>query len=190
MRPLGAYYENGPAHSEPIGVYDSVVEVRLIKADLTDDFLARLAEFPNLKILNISQNDVTGEGLKHLTALTHLEDLDLSYTKVNDDDMATLGEIHSLRRLDLSHNRLSGRGFHSLATLENLETICLVKTPLRSDALKSLADLPRLSTCNIFGCRHLTRENVETFQKRNPECSLFGVNSIAPFWEEAGGSRN
>ena len=190
MRPLGAYYENGPAKSEPIGVYDTVVEVRLIKTGVTDGFLARLAELQDLKVLNISQNDVTGEGLKHLTGLAHLEDLDLSYTKVTDDDMATLGEIRSLRRLDLSHNRLSGRGFHGLATLENLETICLVSTPLRGDALKSLAELPRLSTCNIFGCRHLTRENVETFRKRSPECRLFGANSIAPFWEEASGSEN
>ncbi len=184
IRPLGAYYQNGDGNSPPIGVYDRIVEVRLIDAGVTDDFLAGLAECKDLRILNLSQNDLAGVGVKHLTRLKHLDDLDLAYTKVSDDDMATLGEIQSLRRLDLSHNRLSGRGFHCLQPLENLETICLVATPLRNGALEKLATLPRLTMCNIFGCRHLSRESVEAFQRAKPDCRLFGVTSIEPFWQD------
>lgn len=186
MRPLGAYYRDGDGRSTPIGVYDRVVEVRLIDAGVTDEFLAELAECKHLQILNLSQNEITGEGLKHLVRLEQLEDLDLAYTKVTDDDLGTLGEIASLRRLDLSHNRLSGRGLHGLEPLKNLETICFVATPLRAGALEKLAHLPKLSMCNIFGCRHLSRESVEAFQEARPECRLFGVNSIEPFWDEEG----
>lgn len=184
IRPLGAYYRDGDVNTTPIGVYDQIVEVRLIDAGVTDDFLAELAACRNLQILNLSQNEVTGAGLKHLTRLEQLEDLDLGYTKVRDDDLGTLGEITSLRRLDLSHNRLSGRGLHGLEPLKNLETICLVATPLRAGALEKLARLPRLTMCNIFGCRHLSRESVEAFRKTKPDCRLFGVGSIEPFWEE------
>ena len=183
MRPLGAYYQNGDKNSPPIGVYDSIVEVRLIDAGVIDDFLACLAECKKLQILNLSRNAVTGEGLKHLTRLAHLEDLDLAYTKVSDDDMAVLGEMRSLRRLDLSHNRLSGRGLHRLQPLENLETICLLATPLRDGALEKLAALPRLTMCNIFGCRHLSKESVDAFRKAKPDCRLFGVHSIESSWE-------
>ncbi|MHB8902160.1 MAG: hypothetical protein ACYC6Y_25665 [Thermoguttaceae bacterium] len=183
MRPLGAYYRNGDANFAPIGVYDRVVEVRLIDARLTDDFLARLGECRSLRVLNLSRSDVTGEGLKHLVRLGSLEDLDLSYTKVGDDDMATVGQMGSLRRLDLSRDRLSGRGLHRLGPLENLQTVCLVATPLRDGALKSLASLRSLSTCNIFGCVHLSRESVEAFRKARPDCRLFGVHSIEPSWK-------
>ncbi len=186
MRPLGAYYRDGDVRSTPIGVYDRIVEVRLIDAGVTDDFLAELADCEDLQILNLSQNEITGEGLKHLTRLGRLDDLDLGYTEVSDDDLGTLGEIVSLRRLDLSHNRLSGRGFHSLAPLKNLETVCLVATPLRDTALENLRKLPELSMCNIFGCRHLSRESVEAFQKAKPDCRLFGVASIELFWQDDG----
>lgn len=180
IRPLGGYYRDGDA---PIGVYDQVVEVRLIDAGITDQFVASLSQFDELRILNLSQNEITGEGIQHLTRLKHLEDLDLAYTKVRDDDMATLGEIGSLRRLDLSHNRLNGRGFHGLESLTNLETICFVATPLREGALEKLSKLPALTMCNIFGCRHLPRKSVEAFRRAKPDCRLFGVKSIEPFWE-------
>ncbi len=183
IRPLGAYYQNGNPNSPPIGVYDQVVEVRLIEAEVDDDFLARLPEFEQLQALNLSQNAVTGEGLKHLARLAHLQDLDLAYTKVGDDDMATLGEIRSLRRLDLSHNRISGRGLHRLQPLENLQTLCLVATPLRDEALEKLAALPGLTMCNIFGCRHLSRKSVEAFRKAKPDCQLFGLQSIESAWK-------
>jgi hypothetical protein len=188
VRPLGAYYRNGDVNAPPIGIFDRVVEVRLIDADATDDFLARLAECDELQILNLSQNAITGAGIKHLKRLEHLEDLDLAYTKVTDDDMIALGEINSLKRLDLSHNRLSGRGFHCLQPLANLETICLVATPLREGALEKLAALPKLDMCNIFGCRHLSRQSVEVFRAARPNCRLFGVQSIEPFWASDGGS--
>ena len=182
IRPLGGYYRDGDVNS-PIGVYDQVVEVRLTDAGVSDDLLAALPEFEELRILNLSQNEITGAGLKHLAQMKHLEDLDLAYTKVGDDDMATLGGIASLRRLDLSHNRLSGRGLHRLEPLSNLETICLVATPLRDGGLEKLAAFPGLTMCNIFGCRHVSRESVEAFQKARPKCRLFGVKSIEPFWE-------
>ncbi len=190
MRPLGAYYQNGDANSIPIGVYDRVVEVRLIDANVDDDFLARLPELEQLQVLNLSQNAVTGKGLAHLVRLEHLADLDLAYTKVSDDDMATLGEIRSLRRLDLSHNRLSGRGLHRLEPLAGLETIALVATPLQDDGLEKLAALPGLTMCNVFGCRHLTRESIEAFRKAKPGCRLFGVRSIESGWKaEAEGEK-
>jgi len=153
---------------------------------VTDDFLAELADCKDLRVLNLSQNPVTGAGLKHLARLKHLEDLDLAYTEVSDDDMGALGEIVSLRRLDLSHNRLSGRGLHRLEPLENLETVCFVATPLRDGALERLTTLPRLTTCNVFGCRHLSQKSIEAFQKARPDCRLFGVQSIRPFWEGDG----
>ncbi|NLS96181.1 MAG: hypothetical protein GXX96_28920 [Planctomycetaceae bacterium] len=186
MRPLGAYYRDGDHRATPIGVYDRIVEIRLIDAKVTDDFLAELADCKDLRVLNLSQNPVTGAGLKHLARLKHLEDLDLAYTEVSDDDMGALGEIVSLRRLDLSHNRLSGRGLHRLEPLENLETVCFVATPLRDGALERLTTLPRLTTCNVFGCRHLSQKSIEAFQKARPDCRLFGVQSIRPFWEGDG----
>lgn len=183
IRPLGGYSRDGDRDS-PIGVYDQVVEVRLVDAGVTDDFLAELAELKELRILNLSQNEITGTGLEHLTQLKHIEDLDLGYTEIRDDDMAVLGKMVSLQRLDLSHNRLSGRGLHRLEPLTNLETICLVATPLRDDGLKTLSTLPALTMCNVFGCRHLSQESVKAFQRAKPNCRLFGVKSIEPFWKD------
>ena len=188
IRPLGGYHRDGNT-DPPIGVYDRVVEVRLIDAGVSDEFLAELAELKQLRILNLSQNEITGAGIEHLTRLEHLEDLDLAYTKVTDDDLGPLGEIPSLKRLDLSHNRLSGRGFHCLEPLENLETICLVATPLRDAGLKKLSTLPGLTMCNIFGCRHVARDGVDAFRRAKPQCRLFGVKSIEPFWESEGDSK-
>jgi hypothetical protein len=62
------------------------------------------------------------------------------------------------------------------------DRICLVATPLRDGALEKLAPLPGLTMCNIFGCRHLSKESVEAFRLAKPDCQLFGVHSIESSW--------
>ncbi len=51
--------------------------------------------------MNLGETKLTDEGLKELTALTGLEELDLSFTAVTGDGLMELSALKQLRRLDI-----------------------------------------------------------------------------------------
>jgi hypothetical protein len=189
VRRWGEYHAYGIAWNPPIGVFDRVVGVRLKRVEGTDDFLPRLSGFPGLKSLDLSRSDVTNDGVRHIARLTTLEELNLGYTAITDDCMSQVGQLVRLRELDLGHTRVCGRGFHRLEALPALEELTLVFTPIRDDALEPLKAIQSLSLCNVWSCRHLSRQATEDFQAARPDCLLFGLHTLEPHWDRQNADR-
>lgn len=76
-----------------------VVDAELARTRVTDDGLAALSHFINLRRLDLSHVRVTSRGVAHLAELKHLETLNLVGTATHDDAWESLRRMPALRRI-------------------------------------------------------------------------------------------
>jgi F-box/leucine-rich repeat protein 14 len=101
-------------------VFTNLKQLDLKSTTLEDEcFIAKLT---NLEQLNLSGCEISDEGLKNITALTNLLDLNLAnYFNMADAVLIDLAKLTRLTQLDLSYcNNLTSAGLQELATLANL----------------------------------------------------------------------
>ncbi len=84
---------------ELLAVKDQIVTLNLNKMAVQDDDLATIAQFTNLRKLNLSFTNIKGTGLKALTALKELKQLSLSGTGVNAASLNVLSSLPKLSQL-------------------------------------------------------------------------------------------
>ena len=124
----------------------------LAKIDLTDtevtgDGLKHLVDFPGLVELTLS-NTHPGS-LVSLPALPRLRLLSLQGAVVRDDDLAWIGKLTTLEELDLSDTGITGSGFSYFGNLFSLRRLLLSGTHLNDSGLKRLPPLPKLQDLAI-----------------------------------------
>ena len=83
------------------GVKDNVVEINLSGMDVKDEDLAALAQFKNLRRLNLNFTSITGNSLEQLKVLPHLKELSLSGTSVEQSHLRALQDFTKLRSVYL-----------------------------------------------------------------------------------------
>jgi uncharacterized membrane protein len=89
------------------GLEPFLVELVLARTAVTDEGLATLARFTELRRLRLEHTAIGDEGLGTLAGLGQLESLNLFGTRVTDAGMGTLGELERLRRLYVGGTALS-----------------------------------------------------------------------------------
>jgi Leucine Rich repeat len=72
---------------------------------------------------DFKENEISDDGLIHLTRLTHLRSLDLSGTRITDAGLAHLRELKSLRELDVAGTRVTDAGTRQFTGLTRLQRI-------------------------------------------------------------------
>jgi hypothetical protein len=93
-----------------LGPKKKLERVWLNNTRITDDALATIALWPQLKTLDLHATKVTSHGVQRLEKLERLEELILDGTKVDDDVVPTLCQMPSLRLLRLHYTTISGEG--------------------------------------------------------------------------------
>jgi Leucine-rich repeat (LRR) protein len=78
-----------------------IASLTLADSKVTSACLKDLGELPNLEILNLSKNDISG-GFEHLVSCEKLTWLVLSHVKLSDADVASIAEYPNLKRLSIS----------------------------------------------------------------------------------------
>lgn len=79
-----------------------VVSLSLSKMPVKDADLKEVARFENVRRLNLNFTEITGQGLKEISALKHLTHLAVSGTKVNFNDLKqVIGALKSLKSVSL-----------------------------------------------------------------------------------------
>ncbi len=87
-----------------------IVSLNLSKMPVTDDDLAIVATFENLRRLNLNFTDISAQGLHTLAALPHLKALTLSGTKLDFLDLQTqLSNFKALESVSVWDAGLTGR---------------------------------------------------------------------------------
>jgi hypothetical protein len=103
-----------------------VVDVSFYSSPVTDDQLALLKEFPELRQLDLQYTKVSDRGLAHLAGLTQLEYLCLyQCTGFTDAGLAHLKKLTKLRELLLNGTKVSDGAVKHLAGLTSLEHVYL-----------------------------------------------------------------
>lgn len=85
-------------------------DLTLRGTNLTDVGLVELGRFERLEVLDLSNTQITDDGLRHLKPLAHLRDLHLMLTETTDAGLLPLGQLPSLESLDVTLTAVSGGG--------------------------------------------------------------------------------
>ncbi|WP_394767495.1 FN3 associated domain-containing protein [Ferruginibacter sp.] len=84
---------------ELLAVKEQVVTLNLNKMPVQDEDLATIAQFVNLRKLNLSFTNIKGTGLQELSKLKELKELSLSGTGVNAASLSALASLPKLTQL-------------------------------------------------------------------------------------------
>jgi hypothetical protein len=130
------------------------VAYHLTDGDVTDEYLAPLANMPLLVHVNLRGTKVTDAGLKHLAGLK------------------------SLRKLHLEKTAITDAGLEHLKGLENLEYWNLYGTNVTDAGLKHLEPLKKLRKLYLWETK-VTDAGVENLKKALPEVTVIRGLSLA-----------
>ena len=112
-------------------------------ADLTDEDMAYLAEFPNLKYLELNVNPkITDQGLQHLKGLKELRYLSLFYCpELTGSGFEYLTKLEKLVNLNISNNQISDK---HLSQLQKINSLQVLNVDPNTD--QGMAELSRFSS--------------------------------------------
>jgi serine/threonine protein kinase len=117
--------------------------------------IGRLVEAPGKPVVavNLADTKVTDADLRALTALPHLQNLDLSRTKVTAAGLQHISGLTGLLVLNLFDTRVADAGMKYVGELKQLQSLDLHYAPVGDEGLKHLAGLRRLYTLTLYGPR-------------------------------------
>ena len=109
---------------------------------VTDAWLEHLAGVATLRRVDLANCAVKGDGLRHISKLADLREVNLTLTPVTDDALKHLAGLTELRVLGLASTQCTGTGFTHLKGLKKLENVNFHFTPLNDDGLRALTQVP------------------------------------------------
>lgn len=153
---------------------------------ITDAGVANLAGLKQLRELDLSNTEVSDQGLAVIAQLPRLETLQLAGTKITDEGVAQLAGLKHLRELNLAFNEgISDKSVASLSGL-NLRVLNLYGTQLGDAGLLGLCDMSQLESLYINGTQ-VSPAAAAAFQRDHPHIavqyaapSVFQPGSFSP----------
>jgi len=145
----------------------------LVEIDgLTDEALAFIGKIQGLKTLNLGDAQVTNAGLKHLTGLRNLVDLDLGWTKdVGDAALPLLTKLPNLKILGLGGTKVTDAGLPILASFKSLREVKLGATAVTDKGMIALESCKALEKVTLKKTK-VTPTAIERLKKALPACTV------------------
>lgn len=110
--------------SELSDVKKQVISLDLDKMPVKDADLKTIAQFENLRTLNLNFTDVTGAALKDLAPLKYLATLSLAGTQLNPEAIGQISQLKSLKKITLWDTGLADAEIQNLQKAnKNIEFI-------------------------------------------------------------------
>ena len=146
------HVEEGSAHvlNAVRGMYEPVSELRLEGRWLGPDVLSALSRMRHLRIVRLSQTEISNYGLSFLRNLPGLEALHLDEETVNNQSPMYLRGL-PLRSLSCRCPGLGDVGARHLRQLNALERLRLEDTALTNEGVTSLGQLSALTDIVLAG---------------------------------------
>ena len=120
-------------------VKEQIVSLNLNKMPVTDNDLSTIAQFTNLRKLNLSFTNIKGTGLAALKSLTALQQLSLSGTGVNAE---SLGGLASLSKLSQLYIWSTPAQMQPLTALQKQLKNTAIQTGFNGDSIKMKLNAP------------------------------------------------
>lgn len=137
-----------------VGSLGSVEELYLLNFKVTNKSdWARIGKLQSLQRLSLPEMSLEDSDLKHLSELTNLKELDLSFAKkLTGDGLSHISRLNSLESLNLKCCGMVGDGLGNLSELTELKSLCLRCVWIRGDSLKHLRQMDSLERLNLDSC--------------------------------------
>jgi hypothetical protein len=100
--------------------------------------LASTCKLQNVVWLDLSQTNITNQGLSHLNKLKNLRWLHLENTKIDDSPMSHLIELKKLESLTLQSTAITDNALQSLKQRNQLKTLYVWQTRVTSHGIEEL----------------------------------------------------
>jgi len=130
---------------------------------ITDQSMEQIGALDSLEGLAVSNTSISGNGIQKIARLKKLRTLDISGTDVGLAANSPLPRIASVRQLVLARCKVGHNDFKTLATMNQLEFLDIHGTDIDDDDCKLLADCQNLRTLFMLDC---------------PEVSHSGLNAL------------
>lgn len=116
---------------------DAIDEAFRLYCRVSDEDLAQIPESDSTYLV-LGGSQVTDQGLAHLSRFRQLRWLDLSGTRVTDGGIPAITRLETLTKLDISGTRVTNAALAQLVTLPNLQALNVNQTAVTEAALEAL----------------------------------------------------
>jgi Leucine-rich repeat (LRR) protein len=151
--------------------WPNLKELSLINCGIGDKNIGRFAWLTWLRILDLSHNNITDEGLLSIRGLSNLESLNLSGTKIKGKTLDSLGCLANLSSLNLSQTPLVREGLGLLEKATNLEILDISSTRISDTCIPILLKMPSLRKI-IAKCSKISPGGAQKLSECLPGCSV------------------
>lgn len=167
-----------------------ILSVMVQSTGLTDEGLAEISKMKTIEDLRISLcSNLSSEGIKSITTLPKLDNLNMTFMKVPDGAFAEISKITTLESIALYNAKnIKVSDIELLAKLPHLEYLDLSSSNLNNDVIPVLLKFPALNNLRL-GNLDLTDKNLELLCKiphltdlglaQNPRITDDGLAKIA-----------
>jgi len=116
--------------------------------------------------------NISNERLEALLgAKNHITWLDLSDTDLSDDGLKAIGQLSNLTKLNVNRTKITDAGIDAISNLERLITLNLYGTSISDQGLEKLTDLKTLESLYLWQTQ-TTEEGIEKLRAALPNCEI------------------
>lgn len=121
--------------------------------------------------VNLGERSVTDADLVHLKGLKHLQELDLTRTRITGSGLANLKDATTLKRLFVTETKVDDSAILHLKGMNSLALVGLSGTRISDKALDHLGELSGLKQLFCLGTG-VTDAGVEKLRRALPQCQV------------------
>jgi tetratricopeptide (TPR) repeat protein len=138
---------------------------------VTDEALASIAIFQEIKELDLTGTQVHDQSLVAIQHLPKLQSLKLKGTQISSPGMTSLTQIHTLVLLDASNTAVADDGLTQASSWTNLRYLSLNNTAVTDASIPHLTSITTLKGLSLLNTR-VTAEGAQTLKKALPACLI------------------
>ena len=116
---------------------------------VSDADFKKIANFNQLRWLDVRRTKITDAGIKDIAKLQQLHLLNLGFTKITDAGIKDIAKLQQLRWLNVRRTKITDAGLKDIAKLQNLTELTLDDTQITDAGLKEVAKLQNLDDLSL-----------------------------------------
>ena len=139
---------------------------------LGDAPLSFLSSLHHLEALSLQRTGVSGKVLRELNTSANLRVLNLSGDEIYDEDMVQIAKLKGLEVLALQDTKVTGAGLPKLAGMTRLNELNLGYCAITDDDLEDFVIMPNLRIVFAEGCS-IHEDSIRKLNERQPLLAIF-----------------
>ena len=167
---------------EYLKALDTMEEVWLQFARITDEFMLLLNRFSNITRLHLDQTKILDQGMSALRKMPQLEELNLASTRITDNGLFNISSLSNLTSLKLQEcSNITDYGLESLTELRNVRKLNLIGLKRITDrTTQQIKHMTKLNDLLLLNCPLLSDKGMEDLSEISSITRLaIGSNKIS-----------